>query len=912
MKKRSKYLLFIIELLVVSLLLNLNVYAEEEEKIGNQCDVTSAAKRYNIKRENDTKTSTIKVSISNGAFDVIIATLDSTYVPKEGEPEEKVLKEERTTLNANEKNGEIKKELNYQYDKNQRQTIKVTLIFTDKNDSLCTPENGIQFEMKFTIPGQTTSQYKDNTNYNGLCANLRNGIWDDKFKNYVSKEVFNKYNPAVTNSSAKYAQELAPYCYTAKVLTNYSEDTVAMLIGNAVKSYKNSLKTTIEVPSAPANIPNENKFNLSSSTSSDATRFNKGLKLTCDSKNLGTIGKFEYVNKHVYYAHDEHHTSRQIGKKTVTCDKACSETLIVEYGPPVASKAGLCFEYKVKVTSTVKCDSKVTGSPPSPSDYPVCEPIPVCNEISGKEHQSGPNDEFDSCIQTCDGGKYTQSCINKCYNKVYKNSSNKKLSNLQTTVPSLKIVYEYENVGTTCDYESLGGHYYWDKNGNLLWEGGSGCAAYSPYYYKYEAERTAYDNNNKTYGPDQYGFKHNTKGCNDNCRYEGCSYGDSLSEDEANNKYSSDLNEYEDFVSSCNAQASCSTKTAEFTIKVNNKTTDEPDKDNWIDFDAKITNRNIQDASNIILDKSGCYGTGNTNNSYLTEWSFPGTWINNKTGEIKYTPITDKSWHKKKGYFCTNLKSKDVNTSWWYYGMTGEEKYYPSAEALAKLEYNIKATAKNFGHYGWNMDISCFYALYETSNKRYKEDPGCDCADPECYNNHIEICSNPKDDDSSTISYKIRTVDNKDLFPSTEGTATTDSTETGRTPGFNWTAEATNTKNRNYIIAPSILREKIQEKQDEIYANDTDSSDELDYRFYLDKETLSKIRRYTKDKANGKYTTFNGTFEIINGVSVYKSNLFRGTGSEIDSKYIKKLGLLGCNNQASSSQCENYTEAIGG
>ena len=121
-----------------------------------------------------------------------------------------------------------------------------------------------------------------------------------------------------------------------------------------------------------------------------------------------------------------------------------------------------------------------------------------------------------------------------------------------------------------------------------------------------------------------------------------------------------------------------------------------------------------------------------------------------------------------------------------------------------------------------------------------------------------------------------------------------------------------NNKNKNYIIAPSILREQIQDKQDKIYANDTESSNELDYRFYLDKATLSKIRNYTKTKANGKYTTFNGTFEVINGVSVYKSNLFRGTGSEIDSKYIKKLGLLGCNNQANSNQCDNYAQAIGG
>ncbi len=902
MKRQSKYIIGIIEVLLVTLLLNTNVYAA-----GKQCDRTSADQRYNVKRENDTANSTIKVSIDNGAFDVIITTLDPTYVPQDGQPDEKVLKEERTTLNANSKNGAINKVLNYKYDKTQRQIIKITLVFTDTNDSLCTPDNGLQYEMKFTIPGQTSSQYKDNTHYNGLCANLRNGVWSDKLKNYVSRELFEKYNPAVTNSASTYANSLATYCYSARVLNNYSEDTVAMLIGNAIKAYKNSFKTSINVPSAPSDIPKENQFDLSSSTSADSSRFNQGLKLTCDSKNLGTIGKFEYVNKHVYYAHNESTTSETLSSgKQITCQKACSETLTVEYGPPVASKAGLCFEYKVRVVSEVKCDSTVTGEPPTPTEYPVCEPIPVCNELTGREHQAGPSDEFDSCIQTCDSGKYTQNCINKCYDKVYKNTTSTNLSNTFYASSVLKLA---SKISSTCDYTNSGGHYAWEGN-ELVWKGGTGCTAYSPYYFKYEGARTAYDHNRGAYYPDSKGFKHNSKGCNDNCRYEGCTKDDLLTEEEADSKYREDLNTYQDFVSSCNAQASCSTKTAEFTIKVNNKTTDEPNKDNWINFDtATITNKNIQDASNIILDRSGCYGDGNAENSYLTEWSFPGTWINNKTGEISYKPISDKTWHKKKNYFCTNLKSKDVNTSWWYYGMTGDEKYYPSTAELQKLEYNIKATAKNFGHYSWNVDISCFYALNETSNKRYDPDPGCDCADPECYKNN-DVCKTPKT--TSTMSYKIRTVDNKDLFPSTEGNATTSSTDTGRTPGFNWTAEATNTKNKDYIIAPSILREQIQDKQDKIYANDTDSSNELDYRFYLDKATLNKIRNYTKTKANGKYTTFNGTFEVINGVSVYKSNLFRGTGSEIDSKYIKKLGLLGCNNQANSDKCDNYAQAIGG
>ena len=50
MKRQSKYIIGIIEVLLVTLLLNTNVYAA-----GKQCDRTSADQRYNVKRENDTE-----------------------------------------------------------------------------------------------------------------------------------------------------------------------------------------------------------------------------------------------------------------------------------------------------------------------------------------------------------------------------------------------------------------------------------------------------------------------------------------------------------------------------------------------------------------------------------------------------------------------------------------------------------------------------------------------------------------------------------------------------------------------------------------------------------------------------------------------------------------------------------------
>ena len=391
-----------------------------------------------------------------------------------------------------------------------------------------------------------------------------------------------------------------------------------------------------------------------------------------------------------------------------------------------------------------------------------------------------------------------------------------------------------------------------------------------------------------------------TAGCEYQCQYLGCSAGEKLNPDDVKGSFEDDMDVYEQFINECTAEASCSTKTAEFTIKVNNKTKDKPNEDNWINYDA-ATLRNtgsavdIHDNSNIILNRSDCYGETINKNKYMTEWSFPGTWINNKTGEISYKEKEDKTWHKKKDKFCTSLNSADVNVGWWYYGTMNEKKNVVTGETMtdeqlkaAVTDYNIKASTSDFGHFSWKIDVSCFYALYDTAGKKECIDKNCD---------DIK-------DKNPAQRYRIRTVDTADLFPSPEGKDTTDATKTGRTPGFNWTINATNLKNEDYIIAPTALLEDIQTKERN---GETYSDTNLEYEFVLDREALKAIRKHT---TSGNYTNFTGKFEIVNGVSVYNSSLFRGLGSTLDSKYINKVGKLGCNNQENDS-CNNYSSLTG-
>ena len=85
----------------------------------------------------------------------------------------------------------------------------------------------------------------------------------------------------------------------------------------------------------------------------------------------------------------------------------------------------------------------------------------------------------------------------------------------------------------------------------------------------------------------------------------------------------------------------------------------------------------------------------------------------------------------------------------------------------------------------------------------------------------------------------------------------------------------------------------------------TDDANNLDYRFYLTPSTLAKIKSYNN---NNDYASWDGIVELVNGIKVYQSNLFRNVGShtkvltEVPNSIIK-LGKPGVNN-------ENYHSSV--
>ncbi len=937
-----------------------NVDAEQEK---NKCE----EEIYFGETVEDDTAGTITVSSGTGMFDILV------YIDGE---------EKNYTINSNEKIG-------IYYNSSMEHTIYINLIYTGDNE--CYKRDDLD-DIKSKIKANAGEKLKKdevagniyyrnyyfstnekaeistlkNEFYDTICKDYRDGNWTNLGYSSDDAEILRNFD---ANSKKSFNST----CYKEEVSYSLSEEEVTKKIKIAANYYLSKNKTNESTTESTIKENAEETFKLDENSNEINLTGEKGLK--CDILNLGTnSGKYEYVNKHVYEATKSTEKKYTTSLKTYVCTKTCTEKIKVEYGPPVATIAGMCFEYKVKVTSEVTCTSNPGDvTPPNKDDYEYCEPTPNCISTSGltESTDAGPNEEFDSCISTCDNGKYTQKCINKCYNKVYSKNTNKllnytdkveatKLSSSCNAILNMtdyhKIKQEYgtiekfaevlsAKISKATDVECYGKYEY--ENGSITWKKGTGghWTKYARYYF-YNAEKalqTIYHdatvfngisdpaagkrkpNEFRYYSPTNKGFKtwthyknhesdakmNGAAKCGDNCSYIKCAGENNLNPSDVKGDYDKDLEIYNKFITECSKETTCSTDTATFTIKVNNKT-----KKTNIEKELKNTIKNNNGnvtltvdentQENIILSSDNCYlQNGLKKNKYMTEWSVPGSWINNKTGDVSQDNKKDSKsiWHQKKDYYCTSLDSEDVNVHWWYYGMSksmgkdDNQSKKDISECYKKMtdddlknsvdEWNIKATTRKFGYFNWNIDVSCFYALYNETDKPDPDESKIPC-------NEDPVCEG--DECNPSQQYRIRTVDNADLFPSTDGTATTDATATGRTPGFNWTENAQNLKNINYIIDPTKLIENIQSNKDSVYA------EEAEYSFILSPTDLKAIRDNTASNKN--YLDYKGSYEVKNGVSVYRSNLFRGNGSVLKNS---TLGTLGCNNQkANSSQCDNY------
>ena len=640
----------------------------------------------------------------------------------------------------------------------------------------------------------------------------------------------------------------------------------------------------------------------------------------------------------------------------VSCKVTCEEAVKAEYGPPVASKAGLCFEYKVRVTSYVSCYVSQAVNPPDVCAK-VCTPNPYCHSrtTSWSGDRGGPNDDFYDCIESCDGGEFTDKCTKACYNEVYSSSDSTLTSDMlsyeSTKLKSLSgVAYQIcKNVA-----KNRKGCYLYSGSSGIKWESttgrdiagryyGGGCP--SGYIPGGNAGRTA-------------GICYHDHGswiCNDRCSWQGrdrckgkyLNYGfatDYVVDGKVVRKgdITSNIETYIAAVKTCNAAASCSQRTGEFTINVDYTKTGENTKTTIYFPYTKSNDANTKDTvrsrgttagygGSFLTNKNttilngvgdnaendkflGCYAaSGAPDNIYRVPWSFPGSWINNKTAEIAYYMEEENTlWQHQKRKFCVPADAKDVNQKWWnkyietIYGIsTGGTGSTLAGDVVTNcgpstitstttlsyedIDWNIHATTKNFGYFGWNIYMDCFYAL----NKIYPK------TDSEVVPNKC-----------ATVGVRARAVDLKNLFPDTDGsskgsggTTSGGSSETGRTPGFNWSSGAVNSKNPDYASNPVALINKIQTEGYGVY-----NDDNLDYYFELSKETLAQMKR-SVTLVGGNYTDFadSGFLDTkdTNGVVRYFSSKIRDLSG--NNKYPKKGSkAINCNNMVNygSEECE--------
>ena len=157
--------------------------------------------------------------------------------------------------------------------------------------------------------------------------------------------------------------------------------------------------------------------------------------------------------------------------KEFNCKRTCTEYVKVEYGPPVQVDAGMCFEYRLKVSSVTNCTATANKEQAKPeTSGKKCVLKPKCG---AGLRQAGPTEDFDNCVQSCDGGKYTEACSNKCYDEVYGEEDSNNAENVAYDSTTLPLTQQVKFPNSKAP--SPGSFYYNDSNGNEVSHKGERC-----------------------------------------------------------------------------------------------------------------------------------------------------------------------------------------------------------------------------------------------------------------------------------------------------------------------------------------------------------------------------------------------------------------------------------------------------
>lgn len=785
---------------------------------------------------------------------------------------------------------------------------------------------------------------------NTLYANTsgRNQLYD----NALCVNYRNKW------SNNKTMREAVPYCFSEEVSVQYSYDEVSSWINDAESLYdiqQNGSSSIVQDPSYT---------NVKDVTKTD--------KLVCDAF---STDNYETMHK---YSHKESET-------VDNCTTTCKEEIEVNFSDPVATQAGMCFQYLIEIKSKVTCDSYYTA--PRPSKPAVCVPTAYCVASNGYESEKGgPTEDFDACVNECDGGEYTQSCIDKCYTKVYatdnkstiRQTAFESIPSMFTTDYSINSTSQATKLANGCltpsntdDARALYEQHQRDPGGKYVgnkWiPSESGCSSnLGQFYFRSEAStrqtiNEVQGNYSDSHGKKQYsagsnGFLIRTKingysnVCDDTCKWVNkCGSNTVLTQYLADQQYQKELEEWQNKKTACEQKAAtCTNETTDYEIVVDNVDTDSDKNDDEETFSSsqKLNGTTVSGEfpDMVILTDGSCEDGKDDPWNYHNIITFPGTWVNNKTGQTVHSmePGHEDFYTYVGNSYCTKLNSVPINTAWydWKVNQNGDESALTDSEKKEiedNIEMNINGHIDNYGYFGWDFDISCFYAVGEPDSECTPSDPNfpnCDDGGKGNGNGNTDG-GNSASSTAPVDDYNFRSISLDNLFPNsvtpTSGSlkdtqaallineveslrgnnATQVADDDMREIGFNWTCAATNLENPDYIVQPVSLINEIQTLGDSIYEGD----DYLDYHIRLTPETMKKVRAY-----NNKYHSYTepsgqdaeekglilkaDDTNKTAGITVYRSYLLHEV---LNSNELLKSGLIGCNNEGKGENVCNNT-----
>lgn len=342
---------------------------------------------------------------------------------------------------------------------------------------------GIWKTYKISKPDSTVTTSGAKVNHSKVaCERMRKGLYK---KNGSTSEHDICYDENTKTTSANcpnlsdYQAKMKayfPYCWSD---TDTNLDISGVKINNIKQRFIKYYNTIMSIPfssSSEIKAYNDNLVQLQNSSDwmekkvegegSKNWKTNVG-DLKCETSLVNTDGEKKYFAEKEVLSNDY-------------CKVKCTEKFTTTYSPPKSVVAGLCFSYKVTVKSKVDCITEQTGK----NLWPSNEPKSSCGGASyravceDKTNQAGPNEEYDSCINDCDGGKYTKTCSDKCYKKVYtstettkteKSSSSKKLTSSTSKNANLVLLANKKkksfNIDDDSDDKAKPYHTYIDDNG---------------------------------------------------------------------------------------------------------------------------------------------------------------------------------------------------------------------------------------------------------------------------------------------------------------------------------------------------------------------------------------------------------------------------------------------------------------